>query len=361
VLTSVHAFATDPRRGIFILGLLGSVIGGSLLLYAVRAPTLRPTGTFAPISREGALVLNNLLLATACLTVFLGTLLPLFLDVVHGPKVSVGAPYYNWTFVPIMLPMLIAMGFGPLLTWKRAELPAVMAKLKLAAAVTVVIALATAFVVHGRTVLAPVGLGIAAWVFAATLTEFMLRVRPGRGALTRFRRLPRSAIGMTIAHIGMAVTIAGITVSTGWRAEGIGEVKPGEALTVAGETYHFAGVTQVEGPNYASDRATVTVSRDGVPIAVMHPAEKFYPLQRQTVADVAIDTNGLADRYVVLGEKQKNGSWIMRIYYNPLVPWVWIGALFMAIGGLVSLSDRRLRIAAPRRRSVAVPEMHVAA
>jgi cytochrome c-type biogenesis protein CcmF len=361
VLTSVHAFASDPRRGAFILGLLGLVIGGSLALFAVRAPALRPTGSFAPISREGALVLNNLLLAAACTTVFLGTLYPLFLDAVGGPKLSVGAPYYTASFVPLVSPMLVAMGIGPLMTWKRTDLPEVLARLRLAAGLAVAVAAVAGFLTQGRSILAPLGLGLAGWVFAATLTELVTRSRPGPGLLGRLARLPRAHWGMTVAHAGMAVTIAGITVSTAWKQEAMQAVKPGDTVLVAGEAYRLDAVAPVPGPNYSADQGTVTVTRDGRTIAVMHPAQKFYPLQRMSVADVAIATTGFADRYVVLGERQPDGNWILRVYWNPLVPWVWIGAVIMALGGLLSLSDRRLRIGVPLRRAQPVGGARAAA
>jgi cytochrome c-type biogenesis protein CcmF len=361
VLTSVHAFATDPKRGAFILGLLALVVGGSLVLYAVRAPTLRPTGTFQPISREGALVLNNLLLAAATATVFLGTLYPLFLDAIGGPKLSVGAPYYAATFVPLMVPLLLAMGVGPLLTWKRADLIPVAQRLRLAFVLALIAAAVAGYLSQGRSVLAPLGLGLAAWVLGGTLTDLVTRIRPGVGALARLGRLPRAQWGMTIAHAGMAVTIAGIAVSTAWKAEAIQALKPGGTVMLAGESYTLETVDAASGPNYSEDRATVTVAREGKTFITMHPAQKFYPLQRMSVADVAIDTTGFADRYVVLGERQPDGNWILKVYWNPLVPWVWIGAVIMALGGLVSLSDRRLRIGAPSRRKQAAGEMRAAA
>jgi cytochrome c-type biogenesis protein CcmF len=363
VLASVHAFATDPRRGAFILLLLGLVIGGSLLLYAVRAPTLRATGSFAVISREGALVLNNLLLSTACLTVFLGTLLPLFLDAVGGPKVSIGAPYYAATFMPLMMPMLVAVAIGPFLTWRRADLLPALAKLKVAFGVTLAVAIATGFVTQGKSFLAPLGLGVAAWIFAGTVAECLSRIRPfQRGAAIRAARQPRAAWGMTLAHAGLAMVVAGITVSSGWKQEGIQVLKPGQSMVVAGETYLLMGVKSIEGPDYSADQATVSVTGNGSLIAIMTPMQKHYPLQRQTVADVAIHTNFMSDRYVVVGEKQPEGGWLMRIYWNPLVPWIWLGAVLMAIGGLVSLTDRRLRIGVPiRRRASSGKGSHVPA
>jgi cytochrome c-type biogenesis protein CcmF len=366
VLTSVHAFATDPERGAFILLLLGIVVGSSLVLYAIRAPALRPTGSFAMLSREGALVLNNLLLATAALTVFLGTLYPLFLDTIGGPKVSVGAPFYNATFVPLMVPLIAAMAAGPFLTWKRADLPALFGRLRLAFVLALVVAAVTAYEAEGKAALAPLGLGLAAWLFIGTALEWAERVRLGRvpfaETLSRAAGLPRAAWGMTLAHAGLAVTIAGITVSTGWQAEGIEVMKPGDSVVVAGDTWHFDGLDPAEGSNWDGVRASFTISRDGKPFAVLHPQRQNFPLQQMTVAKVAIHTNGLADWYLVLGDGQANGGWIVRIYHNPLVPWVWFGAIIMALGGLVSLSDRRLRVGAPLRRTKPIAESpHVAA
>ena len=364
VLTSVHAFAVDPARGAFILGLLVVVIGGSLLLYAVRAHTLRPTGSFAPISREGALVLNNLLLAISALAVLLGTLYPLFLDTVGGPKLSVGQPYFNHTFVPLMVPLLLIMAAGPLMSWKRADLGGALAQLRVAFVAALGVAGLTAFISDGRPALAPLGLGLSAWLLLGTLTELAGRIKLGRAGWaetwSRARHLPRAAWGMIVAHGGLAVVIAGITGSLAWQQEGIQVLHAGESVTVAGDTYRLDSTEPEQGPNYSSDRATVTVLHDGAVHSVMYPARKAYPLQRMTVADVAIETNGLADRYVVLGDAQPEGGWIVKVYYNPLVPLIWFGALILVAGGLLSLSDRRLRIGAPARRG-APGKLHVPA
>ncbi|HWK46776.1 MAG TPA: heme lyase CcmF/NrfE family subunit [Stellaceae bacterium] len=367
VLSSVHAFAVDPTRGAYILGLLVVVIGGSLTLYAVRAPALNPTGQFAPISRESGLVLNNLLLSTAALTVFLGTLYPLFLDAVGGGKVSVGAPYYNATFVPLMVPLVAVMGVGPLLSWKRADLAGVLLRLRLAAGLAVAVAVGTLWGHVGGGGFAVLGLALAAWLLGATVTELVERLGlrrggVGGGILARARHLPRSAWGMTLAHAGLAVSIAGISVSAGGQVEHIAAMHPGDQAEVAGYVWRFDGTEPVTGPNYTADRAHFTVSRNGRFVAEQMPELRRYPLQGMTVADVAIHTNGLADLYVVLGDKrgtspeaapdaaQATSDWVVRIYYNPLVPWIWFGAGIMAFGGIVSLTDRRLRIGAPVRR-----------
>ncbi len=367
VLTSVHAFASDPERGAFILLLLGLVIGGSLVLYAIRAPILTPTGQFAPVSREGALVLNNLLLATATVTVFLGTLYPLFLDAINGPKVSVGAPYYMATFVPLMVPLLVAMAAGPLLTWKRGDLPGIAARLRVPFGVSVAIMVGTSLMAGGKSALASIGIGLAAWVFLGTMQDLAGRVRlfqgPFSDTLRRLGALPRASWGMTIAHAGVAITLAGMTVSTGWSAEGIQVMKPGDQVVVAGDIWHFDSTAPVSGSNWKGMQAQFSVSDGGArPFTVLTPSRRTYSLQQMTLAKVAIHTNHLANWYVVVGDPQPQGGWIVRIYWHPLAPWIWYGFLIMAAGGAVSLSDRRLRIGAPVRRPVvASGKSHAAA
>jgi len=354
VLSSVHAFAVDPARGAFILALLVIAIGGSLVLFALRAPALRSTGSFAPISRESALILNNLLLATAALTVFLGTLYPLFLDVIGGDKVSVGAPYYNATFVPLMVPLVLLMAAGPMMTWKRADLAGVLLRLRLAFGLALAVAVIMIIATKGHEALAPLGIGLAAWLLFGTLKELADRIRlfqaPWDMVRTRLRHTTRASWGMSIAHAGLAVTIAGITIASGWQQEAIQTLHPGESIALAGDVYRFDRVEPLPGPNYSAEQATVAISHDGRTFATVHPSRLTYPLQRMTTTDVAIHTDGFSDRYVVLGDPQPDGGWIFRIYYNPLVPWVWFGALIMVLGGILSLSDRRLRIGAPVRK-----------
>jgi cytochrome c-type biogenesis protein CcmF len=346
VLTSVHAFAVDPARGTFILLLLLVAIGGSLALYAVRAPQLKGGGIFAPISREGALVLNNVLLCTGCATVFLGTLYPLFSDAIGGPKLSVGFPFFNRTFVPLMVPVLLAVAVGPLLAWKRGDLGGALQRLWLALAGTVLVVLVGLYVSGGGPVLAVLGLGLAAWVFLAAATEWIERVRllsaPMGESWRRARSLPRASHGMSLAHIGFAVTVAGIAASA-WQQEGIEVVAPGGDLAIAGFVLHLDGIEKAPGPNFTADRASITVTKGGRTIAVMHPEKRFFPLQQMTTAMTAIHSNLLADLYVALGDSGERG-WTLRVYWKPLVPWIWIGAVLMAGGGLLSLSDRRWRI-----------------
>jgi cytochrome c-type biogenesis protein CcmF len=354
VLTSVHAFASDPRRGVFILLLLTVYTGGALALYAVRAPKLTGSGLFAPISREGALLLNNLLLASAAATVFLGTLYPLFLDVVSHQKVSVGPPYYDLTFGPIMVPLLIAMAVGPMLPWKRGDLGAALVRLKFAF-VAVALALLATLIVKGAHAVGPAcGMALAAWLFAGTVSEFAERVRlfrePLAAVLRRAVNLPRAAWGMSFAHGGMAILIVGITGSVSWTQEKIVAAKPGDAVELAGYTILFDAVKEVKGADFTATEADMRLLYDGREIAVMHPEKRFYPVENGNATGAAIRTNLLADVYAVLGDPDGKGGYVLRLYHNPLVPWIWLGGLAMAFGGMVSLSDRRHRVGAPARR-----------
>jgi cytochrome c-type biogenesis protein CcmF len=362
VLTSVHAFATDPRRGMFILLLLVVAIGGSLTLYAIRAPALKSGGVFAPISREGALVLNNVLLTCGCATVFLGTLYPLFLDAVGGPKLSVGFPFFNRTFAPMMVPMVIAVGIGPMLAWKRGDLLGALQRLWVAYIATGLTVLVAFYVTYGGPVLAVLGLGLAAWLATAVLTEFADRIRlfrvPLGDSFQRAIHLPRASYGMTFAHFGLAVSVAGFAASA-YAQEAIEILKPGGSLSIAGYQLTLEAVTHVQGPNYSADDAAIRVTRAGEFVATMHPERRFFPLQQQTTGETAIRTNLLADLYVALGDSDTAGDWTVRVYYKPLVPWIWMGAIIMAFGGAVSLSDRRWRVGAaaraPRRGAQPVP------
>jgi len=353
VLTSVHAFANDPMRGVFILLLICLYTGGALLLFAWRAPQLAGGGLFAPISREGGLLLNNLLLTTAAATVLIGTLYPLFLDLVARQKVSVGPPFYDMTFVPIMVPLLIAMAVGPLLPWKRGDLYAALSRLKVAFVVTAAAALVTLAAAGAHSIGAACGLALAAWLFAATLTELAERVRLAadpRGAFRRALHLPRATWGMILAHGGMAVVIAGITGSNAWTAERIVDARPGEQIALAGYTIALDAVNQVSGPDYTATRADMRLMRGGREIAQLHPEKRFFPVENGSATGVAIRTNLLSDVYAVIGDPDGKGGYTLRLYWNPLVPWIWLGAAAMALGGIVSLTDGRHRVGAPARR-----------
>jgi len=353
VLTSVHAFATDPARGLFILFLLVIIIGGALVLYAWRAPALKQGGLFAPVSREGGLVLNNLLLTAGLATVFLGTLYPLLLDAVGGGKISVGAPFFNATFVPLMVPMVAAMGVGPLLAWKRGDLAGALGRLKFAFAATVLVALAVWYVESDGPVLAVLGIGLAAWLFFATLAELAGRIKlfaaPAAESWRRARGLPRATYGMTLAHAGLALVIAGMTGSA-WYSENVLTMRVGDTARIAGFELTLETVDVTPGPNYDAERARFRARRGGQEVAVLEPERRFYPVQGMPTTEAAIRTTWRADLYAVIGEGDGQGAWTVRLYHNPLVAWMWFGATVMVVGGLVSLSDRRLRVGAPARR-----------
>ncbi|MBT3792352.1 MAG: heme lyase CcmF/NrfE family subunit [Rhodospirillales bacterium] len=359
VLTSVHSFANDPERGLFILVLLMIAAGGGFGLYALRAHKLKSEGLFAPISREGGLVLNNLLLGAACATVFIGTLYPLLLDVLDGGKVSVGPPFFNLTFAPLMAPLVAVMGVGPMLAWKRGDLASALSRLWIAAVIAAVGGIAILFI-HGGPVYAVIGIALSLWLIAGAITELATRIRLFKISVTasarRLRNLPLSAIGMTIAHGAVGIMILGITASSAWKIERILVMNKGDQVTVAGYTIKMGGVNNVPGPNYLAQRATLTVTRSERPVTTMFPEKRRFKNPVQTTTEAAIYTTGFADLYIALGDQQvpKAGStakagWVVRVYYNPLVPWIWIGAIFMMLGGLVSLADRRHRVGAPTR------------
>ncbi len=356
VLTSVHAFATDPKRGVFILVLLIIVTGASLALFAWRGPALKSTGLFQPISREGGLLLNNLFMSTAAAVVLLGTLYPLFLEAIGGAKVSVGAPFFNAVFLPLMAPMAVAMAIGPLLSWKRSDLAAALMRMKAAFAAVLVVVVA-AWAAHGDgPLLGLVGCGLAAWLFVGTLVELGERVRlfggPIGDSLRRMSRLPRAAWGMTCAHLGLAIAIAGITGAGAWKVESIQVMKPKETVTVAGFNYTFEGTRQVRGVNYIAIRGTFRVHRDGKKIAILYPEKRNYPVEGMPTTEAAIYTTFLGDLYAVIGDAEgEDGGFVTRLYFNPLVGWMWAGGLIMVLGGALSLSDRRHRIGAPARKA----------
>jgi cytochrome c-type biogenesis protein CcmF len=356
VLTSVHAFATDPTRGVFILGLLVISIGGALLLFALRAPALVPGGVFAPISREGALVLNNLLLATATATVFLGTLYPLFLEALGGDKISVGAPYFEMTFIPLIVPLLALMGVGPLLAWKRADLAGALMHLRMAAAATVGIAIIVWVMHRQHAPLAALGIALAVWIAGGAFTELAHRLRlfsaPFHDTVTRALHLPLAVYGMTTAHLGVAIIVAGITASSAWQTEKILAMRPGETAEVGDYRFTFQGITPTQGPNYHAERGTFAVSRHDRAIAMLFPERRFYNVEGRQTTEAAIHTTWFADLYAVVGEGDGSGAVSVRLYHNPLVPWIWAGAIIMALGGAISLSDRRHRVGAPARAAL---------
>ena len=352
VLTSVHAFATDPTRGVFILGILTVFIGGGFALYAWRAPMLKQGGLFAPISREGALVFNNLFLTSACATVFVGTLYPLALEALTDQKISVGPPFFNLTFGPLLVPLLIAVPFGPLLAWKRGDLLGAAQRLILAFALALV-ALAITFALRGRgPVLAPFGVALALFVMVGAATDFVERIGlfrvPLGAAVARARGLPRSAFGTALAHFAAGVVLLGVVAETAWNAELITTLKPGATVSLRGYDFTLDGLSPRPGPNYRELVARFTVRRDGVVIGTMEPSRRTFPQRQMSTTEAALMTRGVSQIYLSIGDTS-DGAVALRLYHKPLVLLIWLGAVLMAFAGALSLSDRRLRIGAPKR------------
>jgi cytochrome c-type biogenesis protein CcmF len=352
VLTSVHAFASDPTRGVFILMILIMFIGGGLALFALRAPLLKQGGLFAPISREGALVLNNLFLVTACATVFVGTLYPLALEAITGEKISVGAPFFNATFGPLFVCLLVAMPFGPMLAWKRGDLLGVAQRLVGAAAVAAIAVAVTFAAEGGGPVLVPFAIGLALFVIAGALTDLIERTGllkvPFKTALARAGGLPRSAWGTAFAHVGLGITLLGIVGETQMGAERIAELKPGQTVSIRRYDLTFDRITNRQGPNYREMAASFTVRRFGEVIGVMEPSKRTFPSRNTGTTESALMTRGVGQLYLSLGDPNPDGSIAIRLYYKPLVLLIWLGALVMVFGGGLSLSDRRLRVGAPK-------------
>jgi cytochrome c-type biogenesis protein CcmF len=352
VLTSVHAFASDPTRGVFILLILCVFIGGSLSLFAGRASSLKQGGLFAPISREGALVLNNLFLTTACATVFIGTLYPLALEVLTGDKISVGAPFFNLTFGPLFVPLLIAVPFGPVLAWKRGDLVGAMQRLLAAGVVALVaIALVWGFVKGGST-LAPLAIGLAVFVIAGAISDIVERSglfgNPLPVALRRAAGLPRSAWGAAFAHAGLGIALIGIVCETTWNSEYIGTMKPNDVTKLAGYELKLDGLSQRQGPNFRELLASFSVSLDGEKLSTMTPSKRSFTTRGASTTEAALLSRGASQLYVSLGDATADGGITVRIYHKPLVLLIWFGPVLMAFGGMLSLSDRRLRVGAPK-------------
>lgn len=338
VLVSVHAFATDPERGIFILGFLTVVLGVAFGLYAWRAPQLRSTGPLPLFSREGFLLLNNVFLVVAAAAVLLGTLYPLFADAVGLGKISVGPPYFNAVFLPITAPLAILVGFASAVNWKRGRVDDVRERLKMPAVISVVLALLLVWSLAtdwGLPVL--IGAWLGSWTLIASLAEPVRRIRRGVG-------LPRSVIGMTLAHVGLAMTVLGITFTGLYSVERDVRLAPGQSTELAGLRFEFRGVSPAEGPNYDADRGEVAVYRDDQLVTVLLPEKRFYRGAQQVMTDASVRHSMVADLYASLGEPiGDSGDWALRLYYKPMMLWVWLGAVLMALGGAFSASDRRYR------------------
>jgi cytochrome c-type biogenesis protein CcmF len=351
VLTSVHAFAVDPDRGIFILYMLILSIGGALALFAWRAPLMQPGGAFAPLSREGGLLLNNLLLATATATVLLGTLYPLALEVLGGGKISVGPPFYNATFVPLMLPLLIAVPIGAMLAWKRGSLSSALGRLKIALAATLITAILTFTLLDAASLGAAFGFALSAWLIFGALDDLRNKIglfqMPLPRAWQRLKGLPASAFAVSIAHAGLGVMIIGMISTSVLQSERILAMQPGETTTIGGYDVRLASISEVEGPNWMAVRAVFETTKDGRAVADIVSEKRFYPVEGQSTTQVGLDTSFWRDLYFVLGDQTPDGTWAVRLYVNPMAAWLWWGVGLMSFGGLVSLFDRRLRVGAP--------------
>jgi cytochrome c-type biogenesis protein CcmF len=340
VLTSVHAFAVDPKRGIFILGLFAFMIGGALVLYAWRTARIGLGGEFAPVSRESLLLANNVLLAAAAGSVMLGTLYPLLLDAVGGGKISVGPPYFETVFVPLMAPALFLMGVGPLARWKRASLPELAVLLRWALGVSLAAGLVLPFAFGQWHAMVGFGLALAVWVVATCVL-----------GLRRGLRQTRSHYGMLLAHLGVAVFVVGVTLVKGYDAEQDANMRPGDTLTVRDYVFRLEAVQAVTGPNYRAAQAKVSVTRDGKPVTVLYPERRVYTVQEQTMTEAAIQPGLTRDLYVSLGDPLPGGAWLVKAQVKPFIDWIWSGCLLMALGGLLAASDRRYRVAMPAARS----------
>lgn len=352
VLNSVHSFANDPERGLFILALLMVYVIGAFLLFAFRASAMIPTGIFAPVSREGAIVLNNLLICSITAVVFVGTLWPMFADALFGMKVSVGPPFFNAASFPLVVPLLLAMAAGPLMPWKRAQLFSVVMRLWWCAVIGFA-AFFLALLLSGQKVMPAVGFAFAAWVVGAAIADIADRTALFRTNLgnswNRAKGLPRAAWGAAIAHAGVGICAAGIA-GMGLAQERMVALAPGESTTLAGYEWRLDGVRDVEGPNWTARRATISLLKDGAVVHVMEPSRRWFPIARQNTTEVAIRTNLIADLYAVIGEEEAGtGKAVIRLHYNLLAPWIWLGAAIMALGGGLSLADRRIRVSAPNR------------
>jgi len=345
VLTSVHAFAVDPRRGIFILGLFTLFIGGALALYAWRTSRIGLGGSFEPISRESLLLANNVLLAAAAGSVFLGTLYPLAIDALGAGKISVGPPYFEAVFVPLMAPALFLMGVGPLARWKRSSLPELALLLRWALAVSLAVGILLPLAFGQWHALTGLGLALAIWIVATAA----LSLRKGWNQT-------RSQYGMVVAHIGVAVFVTGVTLVKSYESDKDLKMKPGDAVELGGYQFRLDDIADVKGPNYVAARAQVSVSRAGRPVTVMRPEKRLYVVQNQTMTEAAINPGLTRDLYVSLGDALDGGYWLVKVQHKPFVDWIWGGCLIMALGGLLAASDRRYRVAIPGKdQAVAQP------
>ena len=355
VLTSVHAFATDPKRGIFILTFLVVVIGASLLLFAWRAPKIGLGGKFDIISRESMLLANNVLLSVASASVFLGTLYPLFMDALGFGKLSVGPPYFNAVFVPLMVPLVMMMGLGPIARWKHATVPDIWQRVRWALGASMVIALLLPLVMGKWTPLIALGLLLAAWVVTTSLLDLRKRIAGSGDLLLRLKTPSRSYYGMLLAHLGIAVFIIGVTMVKGYETERDVRMDVGDTVEAGGYEFRFDGVIDVPGPNYVASQGRVTVSKGGNLVTELHPEKRAYNVSGMPMTEASIQPGLTRDLYVSLGEPiPGTTAWAVRVYIKPFVDWIWFGCLMMAMGGVLAISDRRYRIHARKTQAASV-------
>jgi len=337
VLTSVHAFASDPRRGVFILALLATVVGVSLTLFAWRAPKVSVGGAFSLISRETMLLANNVLLVVGCGSVLLGTLYPLIIDALNLGKLSVGPPYFNAVFVPIMIPLLFLIAVGPLARWKHADLKDIGRRLTIVAVIALLAGVGLPLLAGAWTPLVAIGMLAAVWIAAAGVMQIVDRLKTGSA--------PRSFWGMQVAHLGMAVFVVGVTMVGGYQEEKDVRMAPGDTVTIGDKyTFVFVGVREAQGPNYRAFVGDFDVTENGRKVTRMNPEKRNYNSSSMPMTEAAIDAGLTRDLYVSLGEPLEDGAWAVRVYFKPFVDWIWFGCLFMAFGGLLAASDRRYRL-----------------
>ena len=341
VLTSVHAFAVDPKRGIFILGLLTLFVGGALVLYAWRTSRIGLGGDFSPVSRESLLLTNNVLLAAAAGTVFLGTLYPLAIDAFGAGKISVGPPYFETVFVPLMAPALFLMGVGPLARWKRSSLPELAVQLRWALGVSLVLGFLSPLLFGDWSAMVGFGLALAIWIVLSALLT-----------LRKSWRQTRAHYGMVTAHIGVAVFVVGVTLVKGYESAEDVHLRTGESATLGSYVFTLGEVSTVKGPNYVAARAQVSVTRGGQPVTTLYPERRQYTVQDQVMTEAAIDPGLTRDLYVSLGDPLGGGAWLLKVQHKPFVDWIWGGCLVMALGGLLAASDRRYRFAVEKKTAL---------
>ncbi|MCY4641653.1 MAG: heme lyase CcmF/NrfE family subunit [Gammaproteobacteria bacterium] len=354
VLVSVHAFATDPARGLYILIFLAVVIGGSLLLYALRAPHIKSSGQFELFSRETALLVNNVLLLVAMLTILVGTLYPLFVSAFDLPSLSVGKPYFDLVFSALTLPLVFVVGIGPFMRWKKAAMNKVLRRLVKVAVIGIAVGLALPFMVAGKTtILVTLGVTLGGWSIASAVYYLLRNVFPaesGAAVMHRLGKIPRATWGMSTAHVGIGVFVLGVTFVSAFEQVRELPMQFGQKAEMSGYVFQFEGVRDVRGPNYSSKQASVRVYRNDRPVALLLPEKRTYLVQQNPMTEAGIDTGFLRDVYVALGEQIDGNTWGMRLYYKPFVQWVWLGAMLMAFGGLLAALDRRYQLKFKREK-----------